>query len=275
MANDGLVSTPLTEYPIDIISAIASHLDLCTLWNLLDTCRFFRYHLLAIRQVWRCIVIDLKHCTLSQVYAGLRRFRDTNGLRSLVHEVIMDGNDDPNNINFIIMLVKFPELRHLSARHRRFNTNLEADTKVLQELLKNGTLKPHSIPLERADIYHYYMNNEPHLGSFQKTLNRISKFPVRLDIRVCSKSPSSQTLEEAMANVTIAECNRIVSTEASCWACQYRFQRCWICESTCVGCQRKRLPPQANDQKRRHVSLEKKAAELRQIELDDEFSVFE
>ena len=86
--NNGLVSTTsLTEYPIDIISSIAAHLDLCTLWNLADTCQFFRYHLLAIREVWRQIVIDLEFCDHSQLYAGLRRFRDSNGLRSLVQQV--------------------------------------------------------------------------------------------------------------------------------------------------------------------------------------------
>ena len=86
--NNGLVSTTsLTEYPIDIISSIAAHLDLCTLWNLADTCQFFRYHLLAIREVWRRIVIDIEFCDHSQLYAGLRRFRDSNGLRSLVQQV--------------------------------------------------------------------------------------------------------------------------------------------------------------------------------------------
>ncbi|KAI9472950.1 hypothetical protein BDB00DRAFT_215320 [Zychaea mexicana] len=198
----------------------------------------------------------------------------------------MDGNDDAN-ISFIIMFVKFPELRHLSARYRRFSTNVEADTKVLQELLKNGTLKPHSIPLERVNIYHYYFNTEPHLDAFQKTLNRISKFPVHLDIRRCyvpttttttttssngdgdaRQQEQQRSLEEAMEGVSISEaCYNIVSKEAQCWACLHSFERCWKCESICAACQRTRLPPLANDQKlqdfqrrrrgRRHTQREK------------------
>ncbi|KAG2223377.1 hypothetical protein INT45_002872 [Circinella minor] len=275
--NNGLVSTKsLTEYPIDIISSIAVHLDLCSLWNLVDTCQFFRYHLLAIQEVWRRIVIDIKFCNHSQLYAGLRRFRDSNGLRSLVQQVILDGNDDAN-ISWIIMLVKFPQLRHLSARYRRFSTNIETDTRLLQELYKGGTLKPHSIPLERVDMYHYYFTSEPHLEAFQRTLDRISKVPVQLDIRLCSMVPKEERqqqqqqsqnplviMEQTMEEMTISssnECQNIIAKEAYCWACLYPFEGCWKCEPICNGCQKRRLPPLANDQKLQDLQRQQKQQE--------------
>lgn len=110
----------------------------------------------------------------------------------MVKEVIMDGNDDAM-ISPIIMLVKFPQLRHLSTRHRRFNTSLEVDSKMIQELLKNGTLQPNSLDLESVNVYHHYMSTEPHLDTFQRTLNRISRHQhVKLDIRECDRTPLHQ-----------------------------------------------------------------------------------
>ncbi|KAI7878781.1 hypothetical protein K492DRAFT_208776 [Lichtheimia hyalospora FSU 10163] len=273
----------LTDIPIDVIATIASQLDVCSLWNLLDTCRYFRYNLLGYQSVWRRIVVDLDYCDLSSLYAALRRLRDSNGLRTMVKEVIMDGNDDAM-ISPIIMLVKFPQLRHLSTRHRRFNTNLEVDSKMIQELLKNGTLKPHSLALESVNVYHHYMSTEPHLDTFQRTLNRLSRNQyVQLDIRECDRTPLQQratattnsnhsttttttsnntidynsiigleqqphisALVDSFQSINMKSCSRIIAKDACCWACGYNFDRCWQCVPVCGGCRKKRFPPLAN-----------------------------
>lgn len=197
------------------------------------------------------------------------------------------------------MLVKFPQLRRLSTRHRRFNTNIEADTKVLQEMLKAGTLRPGTLPLERVDIYHYYMTVEPHLPAFQKTLNRLSRHDhVQLDVRECSDLVSY--VDRSLANLRLEQqhgdllvdgfCQRIVRIDAQCWACGTVFERCMVCVPKCAGCGRKRLPPLVNDQKKREMAtrsgvssralfqscaLENVTNNAGSDSLDDEFSVFE
>lgn len=163
-------------------------------------------------------------------------------------QVVMDGNDSAD-ISPIVMLVKFPNLRTLSARHRRFNTNIEADAKVLQDMIRNKQLQPGTLPLERVNLYHYNMMHEPHLAAFQRTLNRLSKHDaVSLDIRPCCDNGS---LVDTMQRLHLdgPGCARVVSDEARCWACGYRFTYCFICSPTCPGCRGKRLPPLANDQK--------------------------
>ncbi|KAI9314812.1 hypothetical protein BX666DRAFT_1963800 [Dichotomocladium elegans] len=238
----------LTEIPIDVIATIAIRLDLCSLWNLLDTCSYLRYNLMPYRSIWRRIVVDLKYCDLSQFYAALRRLKDSNGLRRLIQEVCMDGNDD-SMISPLIMLVKFPNLKRLSARYRRFNTDLKVDTKLLQEMLKSGQLQPNSLPLERMDIYHYYMAHEPHLDVFSRTLDRLSfNDHVQLDIKECGRARSTtDELIDALDNLNLMACTRIVATDARCCVCGYNFVKCWLCESNCPGCRSKRLPPLVND----------------------------
>lgn len=197
----------------------------------------------------------------------------------------MDGNDDAM-ISPIIMLVKFPRLRHLSTRHRRFNTSLEVDSKMIQELLKNGTLQPHSLALESVNVYHHYMSTEPHLDTFQRTLNRLSRNKhVQLDIRECDRTPLHQrattattttttntsipstttsntfdynsiigleqqphisALVDTFQSMNMKSCSRIIAKDACCWSCGYSFDRCWQCVPVCGGCRKKRLPPLAN-----------------------------
>jgi hypothetical protein len=64
-------------------------LDICSLWNLLDSCTHCRYSLLASTRIWKRLVFLLDIHGLHAVYAALRRFRDDNGhgLRQLVEEV--------------------------------------------------------------------------------------------------------------------------------------------------------------------------------------------
>lgn len=93
MDDTHLPKRSLTEIPFDILTYIAKFLDICSLWNLLDTCRLLRYSFLDFPPVWRRIVVDLAHCDLSQFYAALRRLRDSNGLRQLVQEVKGEGYD--------------------------------------------------------------------------------------------------------------------------------------------------------------------------------------
>ncbi|KAI8366739.1 uncharacterized protein BYT42DRAFT_587724 [Radiomyces spectabilis] len=293
----------IKELPFEIITDIVIRLDVCSTMNLMDTCRHFRYPMLASTYIWRRIVFDLQYGSLHAIYAALRRFRDSNGLRFLVREINMDNTDD-SMFSPIVMLVKFPNLRHLSVKNRRFNTNLEADTKVLQEMLKGGTLKPGSLRLQRLDIYHYYMDFEPHLAVFQKTLNRLSEDAnVVLDIRKCGYQADGDMhgLQQRMGNLSLPNnnpdaavpedgqldrpprndvgCQRIINIGMACWACDHVFVHCWICQPRCSGCHIKRIPPLANQQQRklrekqRKLIAQRNRAPEKEEELD-EFSVF-
>ncbi|KAI9478580.1 MAG: hypothetical protein EXX96DRAFT_482807 [Benjaminiella poitrasii] len=216
----------------------------------------------------------------------------------------MDDSDDAD-LSPIIMLIKFPHLRKLSARNRKENTNLEVDIKLLQEMMKFGSVKIGTLPIEKLNIYHYYMDFEPHLLAYQKTWNKLSIHPhVELDIRTCGYLPEDQKEEELERELSLLEqriqrlqmqqdrmhqritplpdteyrqvnrCQRIVSVDAQCWSCGYNFEHCWKCVPLCGGCNLKRIPPMANDnqirlKKRRQNDLKK------QIMADeDDFSVF-
>jgi hypothetical protein len=216
----------------------------------------------------------------------------------------MDDNDDAF-FSPIIMFVKFPNLQRLRARNRRDNTNLEIDIKLLQEMMKFDRLKPGTLLIEKLSIYHYYMDYEPHLPLFQKTLNKLSIHPhVELDIRACGYLPDDQKENELEHELSLLEqrinrlqmeldggrprnrsdedasfrkvdrCQRIVCVDAQCWSCGYRFDRCWKCVPVCGGCHIKRMPPMANDnQIRLKKRIQNKVSS--QIKADeDAFSVF-
>ncbi|RCI01754.1 hypothetical protein CU098_010782 [Rhizopus stolonifer] len=171
----------------------------------------------------------------------------------------MDDCDDPN-FSPIIMIIKFPHLRYLSAKNRPENTNLEVDIKLLQEMLKFASVQPHSLPIQYVHVYHYQMDVEPHLQAYQKTWNKLSQHGhVQLDIRIC----------DHMDALTHQPCQRIVCTTAQCWSCGYHFNHCWKCVSICDGCKIKRIPPLAND------NQAKLKHQRKRIEQEtDEFSVF-
>ncbi|KAI7867367.1 hypothetical protein BDF14DRAFT_1726473 [Spinellus fusiger] len=225
----------------------------------------------------------------------------------------MDGTDD-SMFSPLIMLVKFPSLRRLSAKYRRFNTRLEADTKVLQEMLRQGTLQPGTFELESIEIYHPYMTHEPQLEVFQKTLQRLSRHSwVDVDIRKCGDLPEEDSVDvdgtvalqrllisspdtaapaanlqnqdhQGNSDISISSapvCQRIISTTARCWACRTPFKQCWMCVPICSGCHSRRLPPLVNIQRARrhqmsHTPHQKTTAVRQEVDLmEEEFSVFE
>ncbi|KAG0188525.1 hypothetical protein DFQ28_004732 [Apophysomyces sp. BC1034] len=159
----------IDQLPLELVTMSCRYLDICSLMNLMDTCRRFRYYMLTSTSLWRRIVIDLKYGTITEIYAALRRLKDSNGLRFLVQEVIMDHTDD-SMLSPIVMLVKFPHLKYLSARYRSSNTDLGADAKVLQEHLNCGTFQPQSLALKRLNIYHYNMSSETYFENPESTL---------------------------------------------------------------------------------------------------------
>lgn len=220
----------------------------------------------------------------------------------------MDDCDDAD-LSPIIMLIKFPHLRKLSARNRKENTNFEVDIKLLQEMLKYGSVKPNSLPIEKLNIYHYYMDFEPHLLAYQKTWNKLSIHPhVELDIRHCGYLPEDQRETELEQELSLLEqriqrlqmqqdgqsrhrliheqpddlglrrrvdrCQRILCVDAQCWSCGYHFEHCWKCVPVCQGCKIKRIPPMANDNQIR-LKHRRQFQPKQQIMADeDEFSVF-
>lgn len=224
----------------------------------------------------------------------------------------MDDCDDAD-LSPIVMLIKFPHLRKLSARNRKENTNLEVDIKLLQEMLKFGTIKPNSLPIEKLNIYHYYMDFEPHLQAYQKTWNKLSIHPhVELDIRHCDYLPEDQKETELEQELSLLEqriqrlqmqqtghssrltsqqqqtddsrllpprrierCQRILCIDAHCWSCGYHFEHCWKCVPVCQGCKIKRIPPMANDNQIRLKHRRRQFLLKQQVKADeDEFSVF-
>lgn len=225
----------------------------------------------------------------------------------------MDDNDDPD-FSPIIMLIKFPNLRKLSATNRKENTNLEVDIKLLQEMLKFNSVKPGSLPIEKINIYHYYMDYEPHLTSYQKTWNRLSMHPhVELDIKICGYLPEDQRENELERELSLLEqriqrlqmqqqenngrqrhtttpgtddnssgelyrnidrCQRIMCVTAACWSCGYHFERCWKCVPVCGGCQIKRIPPMANDNQIRLKNRRRALPKQQLVADEDDFSVF-
>ncbi|CAO3623374.1 unnamed protein product [Mucor fragilis] len=302
------MTTTLLTLPYDIVANISQHLDLCSNTSLMDTCRHMRYMFLSSKYLWRRIAFDLNHTTdLHRIYSSLRKLDDSNGLRQHVVEAIMDDSDDAD-LSPIIMLIKFPHLRKLSARNRKENTNLEVDIKLLQEMLKFGSVKPNSLPIEKINIYHYYMDFEPHLLAYQKTWNKLSIHPhVELDIRHCGFLPEDQKETELEQELSLLEqriqrlqmqqqsrltseqqqpddptlqrrvdrCQRILCVDAQCWSCGHHFEHCWKCVPVCQGCKIKRIPPMANDNqirlKHRRRQFQPKHQDMAD---EDDFSVF-
>ncbi|KAG0266174.1 hypothetical protein DFQ27_000126 [Actinomortierella ambigua] len=115
---------------------------------------------------------------ISEVYAVLRRFRDENGLLPRVREIYMDSIDMPQFPSPLVMMFKFPNLRVLSSRHRRKQTSLATDVHLLKDMLRNGHVLPHSLKLERWDIWHPYMAEDEVVG-FQRALNAICRVGYR------------------------------------------------------------------------------------------------
>lgn len=216
----------------------------------------------------------------------------------------MDDSDDAD-LSPIIMLIKFPHLRKLSARNRKENTNIEVDLKLLQEMLKFGSVKPGSLPIEKINIYHYYMDFEPHLAAYQRTWNRLSMHPhVELDIRHCGYLPEDQKeselerelslLEQRIqrlqlqqdgnrrlteqhvpgSHINVDKCQRILCTTAKCWSCGYHFSHCWKCAPKCEGCHIKRIPPMANDNQIRLKNKRQIQPKRQMMADEDDFSVF-
>ncbi|CAO3635691.1 unnamed protein product [Cunninghamella echinulata] len=210
----------------------------------------------------------------------------------------MDNTDD-SMISPIVMIIKFPNLKFLSAKHRRFNTNLNADTKVLQEFLREGTLKEKSLSLQHFNIYHHFMDNEPYLDAFQKTINRLSRYDhVQLDIRRCSEFTNNSSVLEQLSQLNLYingnnltqtngnwegynGCTKIISNSSRCWKCDNLFTRCWNCQPFCLKCKIKRLPTIANDHQRLKIQLGNRSLSIKkqQLKIEDdlkeEFSLFE
>ncbi|ORE19250.1 hypothetical protein BCV71DRAFT_263157 [Rhizopus microsporus] len=275
-------NTPyLLQLPFDVIADISQYLDLCSRTSLMDTCRHMRHLFLSSKYLWKRIVFDVNMNDLSRTYSSLRKLGDSNGLRQLVQEVVMDDCDDPD-LSPLIMLIKFPNLRVLSARNRKDTTNIEVDIKLLQEMLKFGHIKPKSLPIER-------------------TWNRLSIHPhVELDIKICGYISEDEKENEIERDLSLLEqqirrlqmqlnngrptpsedvyterCQRIISVHASCWSCGYHFERCFRCVSVCNGCGLKRIPPMANDNQLRLKQRQQRAAYRQPALVDeDEFSVF-
>ncbi|KAI8980940.1 hypothetical protein BDB01DRAFT_724378 [Pilobolus umbonatus] len=200
----------------------------------------------------------------------------------------MDNVDDPD-LSPIIMIIKFPNIQVLSAKNRKENTNLEVDIKLLQEMLKHGGVKPKSLPIRSINVYHHYMDYEPYISTYQDTWNRLSiHSQVEMDIRQCGYSLTLMQLnnmsisstdhninhDDNSTDVTVDECHRIISTNAQCWCCGYHFDKCWKCESLCMGCNSKRLTPSANDIQIK-IKSQRHKTHTHLIADEEDFSVFE
>ncbi|CAO3659681.1 unnamed protein product [Rhizopus stolonifer] len=208
-----------------------------------------------------------------------------------ITKVIMDNCDDPD-ISPLVMLIKFPNLKKISAMNRKETTHLLVDIKLLQEMLMFEQIRPKSLPIERINIYHYFMDYETHLDAYQRTWDRISIHPhVQLDIKICGYLAQETELERELSLLeqriqmleiqqqedrpmqntqNTSRCQRIVKVDAQCWSCGYPFDTCWKCTPICEGCKSKRIPPAANDNQIRLKSRKKV-----QTNTVDEFSVFE
>ncbi|KAH8554006.1 hypothetical protein BGW37DRAFT_421437 [Umbelopsis sp. PMI_123] len=169
----------------------------------------------------------------------------------------MDGFDDPM-ISPIVMIVKFPNLRHIGARNRRYTTSIDTDTKVLHEFLSNGKISKHSLKLESYQLYNPYMNEERTFRRFQSTLNALaSNGSVELDIRQCSyitepvpimdDDLDATAVEDGRQIRSPVECRRIIRKGAKCWACGEPEEYCYKCVNKCSNCGLRRLPPFVND----------------------------
>ncbi|KAF9911445.1 hypothetical protein EC991_003701 [Linnemannia zychae] len=110
---------------------------------------------------------------ISEIYAVLRRFRKENRLVDFVREIYMDSTDSQHFPSPLVMLIKFPNLHTLSSRYRRNQTSLTTDTHTLKDLLRNGDILPHSLKLQKWDIFHPYMAKEDVVG-FKGILDAIS-----------------------------------------------------------------------------------------------------
>jgi len=271
--------------PDELLILISSHLDILSIFALADSCSLARQRLLSIRSVWQHITFDPNHKNLHTIYATLRRFRDDdtlNHLKPVVESVSMDNFDDPM-ISPIVMLIKFPNLRHIRARNRRYTTSIESDAKVLQEFLNQGKIKRHSLNLESYELYHPYMNEERMLRRFQSTLNTLARTgSVELDIRQCLHvidplpgvdDPTQP--EEIRPTTSPVLCRRIIRKAAKCWACGEPETFCYQCVEKCTNCGLRRLPPFVNDIHVLKAAGRPNAVDHKAQDEDDMFSVFE
>ncbi|KAF9971436.1 hypothetical protein BGZ73_005626 [Actinomortierella ambigua] len=111
---------------------------------------------------------------ISEVYAVLRRLRRENGLLTRVREIYMDSIDMSDYPTPLVMMFKFPNLRVLSSRHCRKQTSLATDVNILKDMLRHGHVAPHSLKLERWDIWHPYMAEDDVVG-FQRALDAVCR----------------------------------------------------------------------------------------------------
>ncbi|KAI9260223.1 hypothetical protein BY458DRAFT_478444 [Sporodiniella umbellata] len=253
----------LLKLPFDVMVEVSEYLDLCSRTCLMDSCRSMRSLFLSSHHLWKQIRIDLSLYDLHKLYSSLRKLSDSNGLHRHVQEVRMDDCDDPD-FSPLVMLMKFPSLKCISATHRKQTTNLLVDIKFLQDMLKFGRILPGSLPIERLNLYHHSMEYEEFLDTYQKTWNRISSHPhVQLDIRTCNH-PIEQNHPSSPPG-----CLRIIQSGARCWSCRSPFDTCYRCVPLCSGCQKRRIPPAANEQQ---TQLKQK---IKLDSVQDDFSLFE
>jgi hypothetical protein len=278
-------SSPLIYLPDELLIQICSDLDILSIFALADSGSMARRRLLSIQSIWQKVTFDPNRRNLHTIYATLRRFRDDsnlNHLRPIVESVTMDGFDDPM-ISPIVMIVKFPNLRHIAARNRRYTTSVETDTKVLHEFLNSGKISQHSLKLETYQLYHPYMIEERTLRRFQSTLNALTlNASVELDIRQCSHIAEPVPIMDNDLDATAdednrqvqspVECRRIVRKGAKCWACGEPEEYCYQCVEKCANCGLRRLPPFVSDV---HVLEAAGRPNNADDNSEDMFSVFE
>ncbi|OAQ27904.1 hypothetical protein K457DRAFT_50726, partial [Linnemannia elongata AG-77] len=265
-----------TKLPSELILDIFSYLDIVTIFRFLDTCRYHRYLLLNLPEIWQRVRFIPFRTLISEIYAVLRRFRKENRLVDFVREIYMDSTDSQHFPSPLVMLIKFPNLHTLSSRYRRNQTSLTTDTHTLKDLLRNGDILPHSLKLRKWDIFHPYMTKEDVVG-FKSILDAISTVGgVVLDIKMCpgpiiyeptSTPPPPPTTTTTTTTTTITTpppqdpptspqttqptqpaCTNIVWTLEKCRVCDASQDRCYRCVGQCRSCGAVRAPPFINHQ---------------------------
>ncbi|OZJ02734.1 hypothetical protein BZG36_04703 [Bifiguratus adelaidae] len=224
----------MLQLPPELVLHVFSHVDVISTFAFLDTCRAHRQLLLGIPEIWRTIVFDPSlDASVSDIYAVLRRFRSSNGLEELITCVVMDGMDQ-HFLSLIVMLVKFKKLRILSARDLRNSLNIEADTKVLRELLNCGTIEAKSLALRQLYIYHDYLTDRQNIRPLINVLGLVAKHSVQLDVRECGAPTTYGHLCRHLI--------RCLPSLPQC-TCMAYFDRCHRCEPYCKVCGHTRQPP--------------------------------
>ncbi|KAG0083482.1 hypothetical protein BGZ92_010747 [Podila epicladia] len=259
-----------SKLPSELTLEIFSYVDIVSLFRFLDTCRYHRFLLLNLPELWR-------------------RIRKSNRLVDFVREVYMDGTDSMHFPSPLVMIIKFPHLQVLSSRYRRNQTSIVRETDLLKDMLRNGSIVKHGLQLRRWDIFHPYMTKDEGVVPFKHILHLISDVDngVTLDIKRCpgpkdgseikvsgggshwatnpaqhstGVQPQAATPPPAPANndtnVETTEtsppltkiCTNIVWTLEKCRVCDTPQDRCWQCVPICKRCRAVRAPPHINHQ---------------------------